>query len=104
MEAPHGTAAPALAALPETDLTDAQAGGRLCVWCGAPLLLGMSIDLGERMANDRRIFPRGCARCAMEHAYRQLLDHSGTCEQCADNASLCPDTVELRRILREARS
>jgi hypothetical protein len=104
MEAAHETAAPALVELPEIEnLSDAQADGRQCVWCQLHLLHSRSIDLGERMAEERRIFPRGCRACVTRYVYRQLLAHSGSCEQCADDASLCADTADLRRILREAR-
>lgn len=95
--------APLLIELPPATLTEAQACGRSCVWCGSPLDPGKSINLGERDCNGRRIFPRGCARCVQSAAYKQVLDHSSSCEQCADNAALCPDTAALRKALQEAR-
>lgn len=87
---------------PAEDMTDAAAGGRHCAWCAQPLTLGASVDLGEREADDRRIFPRGCPSCSVLYVYRQLIGHSGACEQCAYNQALCPGTVTLRKALRDA--
>lgn len=94
----------ALVSLPAlAGLSKAQVCGRCCVWCGVVLASGHSLDLGERDLDGRHLFPRGCSACALDVVYRQLLDHSGRCEQCADNGALCTETVELRRVWKAAR-
>lgn len=89
---------------PSGDLTEAELCGRCCTWCSAPLVGDASVDLGER--NDetgRHIFPRGCPPCTVLHAHRQLLNHAGSCEQCADDGARCQASSGLRRALREGR-
>lgn len=90
---------------PAGELPEPSLCGRCCVWCAAELTIAGSIDLGERddTATGRHLFPRACPACAREHVYRQLVDHTASCEQCVDEAALCPDSAELRRALREGR-
>ncbi|WP_327662667.1 MULTISPECIES: hypothetical protein [unclassified Streptomyces] len=89
---------PQLSGLPEP-----QACGRCCVWCGAALGSGRSVDLGERNEDGRHWFPRGCPRCTAQEVYRQLMDHTSSCEQCVDDGALCAASADLRRALREGR-
>ncbi|MFJ9037493.1 hypothetical protein ACIRF8_13000 [Streptomyces sp. NPDC102406] len=89
---------------PLSGLTEVQRCGRHCVWCGAALRAGRSVDLGERDDGaGRRIFPRACPPCTTLKAYHQLINHAATCEQCVDNAALCPASAGIRRALKEGR-
>ncbi|MFF4350668.1 hypothetical protein [Streptomyces sp. NPDC001530] len=104
----QGTVQLAAHPVPSVDtLSEAQVCGRACVWCGAPLDNRAAVDLGERTSDAHGVeahwFPRGCLMCAGARAYRTLLDHAGTCEQCADDQSQCETGKALRAAVREAR-
>lgn len=88
---------------PLGDMSEPQTRGTACVWCAVALASGRSVDLGEREAAGRHWFPRGCHPCTADKVYLQLVEHSVMCEQCADEAALCPDTRDVRRVLRQAR-
>lgn len=90
---------------PIQDMSEDQQCGRTCTWCGSMLLGRPSVDLGERddADTDRHLFPRACPACVCVRVYPQLVHHTATCEQCADNAGRCPESTELRRALREGR-
>lgn len=92
---------------PVEGLSVAQTCGRTCVWCAVVLTTETAVDLGTR--SERRFdtdfvwFPRGCRVCAEAHAYRALLDHTQSCEQCADEPALCREGHTLRQVLKEVR-
>ncbi|MFE6962211.1 hypothetical protein [Streptomyces sp. NPDC057696] len=93
---------------PDTEaLTEPQIRGRDCVWCAVTLGAGSAIDLGERVASFRgtvaRWFPCGCRPCAMRHVYPAQLNHTQTCEQCADDPALCAHGTWLRLVMRQTR-
>lgn len=89
---------------PSADLTEAKLCGRACTWCGAPLLGRTSVDLGERDdESGRHIFPRACPQCTVKTVYNQLINHVGSCEQCADTGDYCPESAEMRRAWKEGR-
>lgn len=82
--------------LPSLDLvTDAQTRGATCVWCDGPLTTDVAVDLGEQMSplkgttSPMRWTPRACPACTAERATRGRFAHAPTCEQCADEASVC---------------
>ena len=100
----------ALLPLPDLDTrTDDQTRGRTCVWDSTPLIAETAIDLGERMspldgsASLMRWFPRACTTCVREAATAAIRDHTGTCEQCTDNAALCEIRAALEQLTREGR-
>lgn len=89
-------------------LAEEQLCGRRCVWCTASLNSAVAVDLGERRevsANGSvsRWFPRSCRRCGFEHVYGALLDHSQSCEQCADDLTRCRVGTGLRMAMRGVR-
>lgn len=90
-------------------LSEPQRRGRACVWCAVTLTPQTAIDLGERREVDSHgslrwsWFPRGCRACAGVRCYRALLDHSASCEQCADEPALCATGRAMRTILRAVR-
>jgi hypothetical protein len=77
------------------------------VWCDAHLSAETAVDLGERrirvLDSSVTAFPRGCRRDAGVAAYRALLDHAPSCEQCVDDATGCETGTLLRRLIREGR-
>ncbi len=81
--------------------------GRDCVWCGVTLTVETAVDLGERTneadAGEAQWFPRGCHPCVGENAYRAILDHATSCEQCVDDVSRCETGLALWRAVRSAR-
>ncbi|AVH57900.1 MULTISPECIES: hypothetical protein [Streptomyces] len=94
--------------LPSVDaLSEEQLRGAACVWCKTPLTAETAVNLGERRVRIRSshttAFPRGCRRHAGEAAYRALLDHAPSCEQCVDNADRCDTNTALRHLIREGR-
>jgi len=98
----------ALLPLPSLDtLTDQQVRGTACVWDGIPLANGVAVDLESREATRAgqpfSWFPRGCRKCVHDQAYRTLLDHAPSCEQCVDDAAQCGVGLALRRLMREYR-
>lgn len=105
----QGTVQLAAHPVPSVDtLSEAQVRGKGCVWCGATLDNRAAVDLGERTSTAhgveaRRWFPRGCLTCAGARYYRALLDHAGTCEQCADDQSRCETGTALHKAVRETR-
>jgi hypothetical protein len=91
----------ALLPLPSLDrLTEQQVRGATCVWDGIALTTGNAVDLGPRPARRAgstfQWFPRACPACVRTAAQRIHDLHTGTCEQCVDDPSLC----EIRRALR----
>jgi len=91
--------------LPKTStLSDAQLRGAVCVWCSSPLTAETARDLGERPApNGGVMFPRGCGKCVRSAAVRSYNAHSRSCEQCADDPTLCDTRRGLRRASLEGR-
>ncbi|MFS4105142.1 hypothetical protein [Streptomyces sp. PD-S100-1] len=99
------------------DLTPAQTRGAVCVWCEVQLTVATAIDLGPRMGlppgdepnpdepdkNLMRWYPRACTRCTADRAHRALYEHVPLCEQCVDEAALCPVGRTLYRLVREGR-
>ncbi|GAA3099213.1 hypothetical protein ACFQ0X_08180 [Streptomyces rectiviolaceus] len=92
---------------PVGGLSVAQTCGRACVWCAVVLTTENAVELGTR--SERRFdtdfiwFPRGCRFCAEPRAYRALLDHIQSCEQCADETGRCTEGHALRQRLKEVR-
>jgi hypothetical protein len=98
----------ALLPLPSLDgLSQEQVRGAACIWCADPLDTATAVDLGERRHKrlDGRYstFPRACRGCVHTEAYRTILNHGGSCEQCVDNLDSCETGVSLRRLMREYR-
>lgn len=102
----------ALLPLPDVEaMTDDQTRGATCVWGGERLRSDAAIDLGERLepvdgstsTQGIRLFLRACAPCAGRAALQALHEHAPRCEQCVADASLCPEGLGLRRLMREAR-
>ncbi|MCH0561522.1 hypothetical protein [Streptomyces sp. MUM 16J] len=92
--------------LPQPDmLTKDQAAGRTCVWDEEPLMLESAVDLGERVAEDGRWFPRACRNCTSLRAHRAMLDHGTHCPLCASAATAAHCTVGrgLYRLQRACR-
>ncbi|MGW4272897.1 hypothetical protein ACWEGQ_11160 [Streptomyces seoulensis] len=104
--------------LPElAAITTDQSRGADCVWCTTRLTGDSAVDLGERMglpAGEEadlfepekgllRWYPRACPTCVTHRAHRGLFEHTPTCEQCVDEASLCPVGRVLYRLVREGR-
>lgn len=94
--------------LPALDgLTTEQVRGAACIWRGEPLTTDTAVDLGERRHKrlDGRYstFPRGCHRCTHEAAYKALIGHTASCEQCIDDSSQCDTGRALLRLMRENR-
>ncbi|MFJ8804181.1 hypothetical protein [Streptomyces sp. NPDC102487] len=94
--------------LPRLDaLTEQQVRGQACVWDAVPLSGVPAVDLGAqtgaRAGASVRWFPRGCPSCIAARAHRALLDHAGSCEQCADDVARCETGLGLNRLLRQAR-
>lgn len=92
---------------PVEGLSVAQTCGRACVWCAVVLTTESAVELGTR--SERRFdtdfvwFPRSCRVCTEPHAYRALLDHAQSCEQCADKPARCREGHALRQTLKEVR-
>lgn len=87
------------------EMTEAQLRGHHCVWCGLALGLACSVDLGARIGEDgHHWYPRSCPQCAVPKLYRQLIEHTGSCEQCANEGALCSVAAGLRMPLREGRA
>ncbi|MFH8485845.1 hypothetical protein [Streptomyces longisporoflavus] len=88
-------------------LSVAQTCGRVCVWCAVVLTAENAVELGprceRRFATDFVWFPRGCRLCTEPHAYRVLLDHAQSCEQCADETGHCAEGRALRQTLKGVR-
>lgn len=98
----------ALLALPSLDgLTQEQVRGASCIWCGSLLDTATAVDLGERrhkrLDGKYSTFPRACRPCVHTEAYRTILNHGGSCEQCVDDLDSCPTGVGLRALMREYR-
>ncbi|NUS22739.1 MAG: hypothetical protein HOV92_00725 [Streptomyces sp.] len=98
----------ALLELPALDsLTTEQVRGAACIWRGEPLTADTAVDLGERRHKrlDGRYstFPRACRRCVHEAAYKVLIGHASSCEQCVDDSSQCDTGRALLRLMREHR-
>lgn len=98
----------ALLELPTLDgLTQNQVRGASCIWCDTVLRTATAIDLGER--KHRRLdgrfstFPRSCRQCTHDAAEAALREHTGMCEQCADDASICTQAGLLRKLIGDCR-
>ncbi|MEV8066088.1 hypothetical protein AB0P32_08100 [Streptomyces sp. NPDC085995] len=92
--------------LPTRDtVTDSQARGADCVWCGRGALNAeTAADLGEQHdGTGTGWFPRACLKCAADRAHKGLFAHTPACEQCVDEAALCPVGRTLYRLVREGR-
>lgn len=94
--------------LPDPDgLSEPQVCGRACVWCAVALSNPTAVDLGERAVDahgsSTHWFPRGCRPCVLLYVYRAQLDHTQSCEQCADDPALCNIGTVLRQVLKELR-
>ncbi|WP_439947139.1 hypothetical protein [Streptomyces sp. BBFR109] len=85
------------------DLTPDQARGAVCVWGAEQLTAETAVDLGEQHGPDGRWWPRACPRHAADRAHRALYEHVPLCEQCVDEAALCPVGRVLYRLVREGR-
>ncbi|QEV18653.1 hypothetical protein [Streptomyces alboniger] len=90
-------------------LAEDQVCGRRCVWCVTSLSTDAAVDFGER----REVSPHGgvsswhprcCRPCGFEHVYRALLDHTQSCEQCADDLTRCAVGKALRMAMRQVRA
>lgn len=97
-----------LLTVPSLDgLTEPQLRGAACIWCRTTLDTATAVDLGERrhkrLDGHYSTFPRACRRCVHTEAYRTILDHGGSCEQCVDDLDSCPTGVGLRALMREYR-
>ncbi|MFF8645871.1 hypothetical protein [Streptomyces sp. NPDC015345] len=89
-------------------LAEDQLCGRRCVWCAASLNTAITVDLRERRevsahGSTSSWFPRCCRPCGFEHIYRALLDHTQSCEQCADDLTRCRVGTGLRMAMRTVR-
>ncbi|MFF1711493.1 hypothetical protein [Streptomyces sp. NPDC058268] len=88
-------------------LSEPQASGRACVWCAVALSNTTAANFGERAVDahgsSAHWFPSGCRPCVLLHVYRAQLDHTQTCEQCADEPARCRTGTALRQILKAAR-
>ncbi|MGW2720869.1 hypothetical protein [Streptomyces sp. NPDC001492] len=100
----------ALLELPDPDgLTTEQVRGAVCIWNRnePPLTAATAVDLGERRHKrlDGRYstFPRACHRHTHEAAYKALIAHTASCEQCVDDSTQCPTGRALLRLMREHR-
>ncbi|MFJ4712734.1 hypothetical protein [Streptomyces sp. NPDC088785] len=86
------------------EMAEGQLRGHLCVWCGQGLRPDASVDLGPRIGeDDHRWYPRSCPACAVPQLHGQLVEHTGSCEQCADEPRLCTVWESLQSALREGR-
>lgn len=89
------------------NLSSNQVCGRACIWCHVTLDNTMAVDLGAREVDAHgsttRWFPRACRGCAFQRIYAVLLDHTASCEQCADNLAQCAEGTALRMLMRVAR-
>ncbi|MFH8289123.1 hypothetical protein [Streptomyces sp. NPDC018059] len=109
MTTTSGTTAAVPIELPDpAGLAEEQLCGHRCVWCTASLNSAVAVDLGERRevsvnGGVSRWFPRSCRRCAFEHIYQALLDHTQSCEQCADDLTRCRIGTGLRMAMRAVR-
>ncbi|QEV18606.1 hypothetical protein [Streptomyces alboniger] len=97
-----------LTELPDpAELAEEQVCGRACVWCAAALHNTTALDLGARQADAHscgaRWYPRCCNPCGFEHLHAALLDHSQSCEQCADDFLNCSVGKALRMAMRTVR-
>ncbi|MYS40199.1 hypothetical protein GTY23_02810 [Streptomyces sp. SID5998] len=98
-------------------VTTDQSRGADCVWCTVRLVGDTAVDLGEQMGlpageepdpyePDRdlmRWYPRACPKCTADRAHKGLFAHTPACEQCVDEAALCPVGRTLYRLVREGR-
>lgn len=91
-----------------TGLAEEQVCGRRCVWCAANLNNTEAVDLGGRRevsahGSLTQWFPRCCRPCGFERIYGALLDHTQSCEQCADDFTRCSVGKALRMAMRTVR-
>ncbi|MCG7203940.1 hypothetical protein [Streptomyces arenae] len=95
----------ALLELPALDgLTQGQVRGADCIWCGDQLSPETAVDLGERRhkrpGGRFSTFPRACPACVLDTAKDAFWTHPGSCEQCADDATICETSTGLRQLMR----
>ncbi|WP_460071051.1 hypothetical protein [Streptomyces sp. YKOK-I1] len=93
----------ALAMLPlPANLSDSQSEGHVCVYGGEAVTAQTSTDLGSRIVDDRRVFPRACQQCLTPVALGALFDHTTGEEPCADcqTGPECDTGRALNRIIR----
>ncbi|WP_203635222.1 hypothetical protein [Streptomyces sp. SID10815] len=107
-DAPASTDIPpevlAVLVLPDpADMVEDMRRGALCVWCTTLLTLESAVDLGELKGSVGRWWPRSCPACVAGRAHRGLYAHVPQCEQCVDEAALCPVGRVLYRLVREGR-
>lgn len=95
---PDFATAVTMLAMPRLDkLSEAQAEGTRCVWCGglAP------VALGPRLSTCRgalvRWTPHSCRRCARREAGRVYDLHIGSCQRCMGRG-YCPDARALYKL------
>jgi hypothetical protein len=98
----------ALLALPDFNtLSEQQVRGIACVWDGIVLTAATAVDLGprevKRLDEKRLWYPRACHRCTHEAAYKVLIGHASSCEQCIEDSSQCETGRALLRLMREHR-
>lgn len=95
----------ALALLPlPARLVDRQLEGHLCVWGGEAITTVTSVDLGSRILDGRRVFPRACRPCVGKAAMGALFDHAsgpGACPKCKESPE-CATGQALNRLIRQA--
>lgn len=100
------TTQPGLLDLPApATMNPAQLRGAHCVSCTAELHGDTAVDLEPRQDSIYgvvgRWYPRGCRGCSLRLVLALVRTHSGACEQCADDATLCETrralALELRR-------
>ncbi|MFF3920546.1 hypothetical protein ACFYZB_45570 [Streptomyces sp. NPDC001852] len=84
-------------------LPDARARGAECVWGGEPLSTATAVDLGERETDSGHWFPRACRPCTRRVVLAARNDHSGRCEQCTDDATICETRRALHVLVLELR-
>lgn len=104
LEVPADVLAELILPSPE-DATEGQLRGADCVWCEAgPLNVETAVDFGEQKTpTGEAWFPRACLPCAAAWAHRGMFEHASTCEQCTDEASVCPIGRFLYRLIRAGR-
>jgi len=93
----------ALALLPiPANLSAPQREGRVCVYDGDALTPGTAVDLGSRLVDDRRVFPRACRASVGRIAMGALFDHAtgpNACQECKDTPG-CETGRAYNRLIR----
>lgn len=101
------TLAPPLDLPDPSELSPAQVCGRACLWCHVTLDNAVAVDLGARDVEAHgsitRWYPRSCRPCEFQRVYGALLNHTQSCEQCADDLIHCEPGTALRKAMRVVR-